>query len=108
MTNDQQLMWDTLSCNYAQLSHAWAQELSKLNKPRTKRLFHARVDKCLNTTLSWPVEARARALKTWLSTYRLPLSPDKLKCFDQFHELTGDYVIGHAKQIQAYERQDGI
>lgn len=108
MTDDQQLMWDTLSCNYAKISHAWAQELTQLNKPRSQRLFHAHVDKCLNTTLSWPVEQRARAIKTWLSTYRLPLDLKKLKCSEQFRQSTGDYIVDNSRYITAYERQDGI
>jgi hypothetical protein len=108
MTEDQQLVWDTLSCNYARLAHNWGQELVQLNKPRNKRLFYAQVDKCLNTILSWPVEHRARALKTWLVVYHIPMAPKKIKCFDRFHELTGDYITDNSKYILAYERQDGI
>ena len=108
MTEDQQLVWDTLSCNYARLAHTWGQELSELSKPRNKRLFHARIDKCLNIILSWPVEHRVRAIKTWLNIYQLPMAPSKIKSFEQFHALTGDYIIANARYILAYERQDGI
>ena len=100
---DQELMWDLLSNNHARLSHIWGQELLSLSKKRSKKQFHARADECLFVTLSWPVEARSRAVKTWLSTYRLPLEPAQIPSFDRFHEITGSFVVNNSRSILAYE-----
>jgi len=100
---DQELMWDLLSNNHARLSHIWGQELLGLSKKRSKKQFHARADECLSVTLSWPVEARSRAVKTWLSTYRLPLEPAQIPSFDRFHEITANFVFDNRQSILAYE-----
>jgi hypothetical protein len=100
---DKDLMWDLLSNNHARLAHVWGQELLELSKKRSKKQFHARADECLQCTLSWPIEARTRAVKTWLSTYRIPLDPAEIACFDRFHETTGSFVVNNSRSIQAYE-----
>lgn len=104
MTDDQELMWDLLSANYARISHTWGQELQELSKRPSKKQFHAQVDQCLSATLTWPVEDRARAVKTWLSTYQLPFDPRRLPHMDQFHMTTGDFVIQNSRQITVYEK----
>ena len=98
-----ELMWDLLSNNHARLAHAWGQELLELSKEQGKKRFHKRADECLSITLSWPVEARSRAVKTWLSTYKIPLDPGHLTSFDRFHETTGSFVVDNSKSILAYE-----
>jgi hypothetical protein len=103
MTEDQQLAWDMLSCNYAKLAHAWGHELSVLSKIRGKKRFHAKAEQCLQTTLSWPTEERARAVKTWLSTYQLPLDPERLHSFNRFHETTASFVVTYSRDLRAYE-----
>jgi hypothetical protein len=103
MTADQELAWDMLSNNHARLAHAWGQELLKLSKKRGRKQFHSRADECLQVTLSWPMEARARAVKTWLSTYKIPLDPEQMLSFDRFHEITGSFVVNNSRDIQAYE-----
>jgi hypothetical protein len=102
MTDDQQLAWDLLSGNHRKLAHLWGQELLELSKKRGKKQFHARADECLSITLSWPVEARSRAVKTWLSTYRVPFDPGRMPHMDQFHKTTGDFVIQNARNITPY------
>ena len=104
MTNDQQLAWDLLSAKYARVSHVWGQELQELSKKRGKKRFHAQADQCLSATLGWPVEERARAVKTWLITYQLPLNPKLMPHMDQFHMTTGDFVFQNVRQITAYEK----
>jgi hypothetical protein len=103
MTKDQQQAWDILSGAHARLAHFWGQELSKLSKKRSKTQFHKRAEQCLQTTLSWPVEQRARAVKTWLSKYQVPLDPEQLPSFDRFHEITFSFVVNHSRDIQSYE-----
>jgi len=47
-------------------------------------------------------EQSVRILKTWLSTYKLPLDPNRLKTFDQFHEQFGKFIIDNTEIIQSY------
>ena len=47
-------------------------------------------------------EQTVRILKTWLSTYKLPLDPNRLKTFDQFHEQFGEFAIQNAESIRSY------
>lgn len=104
MTLDQELMWNLLSAKYARISHAWGQELQELSKKRGKKQFHAQADQYLGATLAWPVADRARAVKTWLSTYQLPFDPGLMPHMDQFHDTTGDFVIQNSRQITVYEK----
>ena len=41
-------------------------------------------------------------VKTWLSTYGLPLDPDRLKTFEQFHNRVGKLAIQNAQFIRSY------
>ena len=100
---DKELMWDILSGNHAHLAHAWGQELLELSKKQSKKQFRVRANECLYCTLSWPVEARSRAVKTWLSTYKIPLNPSELASCDQFHQTTASFVFNNSRSIQAYE-----
>ena len=102
MSTDSELMWDLLSNNHGKLAHVWGQELAALSKKKSKKQFRARADECLSCTLSWPIDARARAVKTWLSTYRVPLNPAEMPSFGRFHETTGDFVFDHHQNIRAY------
>jgi len=103
MTEEQQMSWDILSGNYPKLAHAWGHELSVLSKLRGKKRFYAKAEQCLQTTLSWPIEERARAVKTWLNKYQLPLEPERLPSFDRFHETTAGFVVRQGRALQAYE-----
>jgi hypothetical protein len=103
MTADQQLAWDLLSNNHARVAHAWGQELAALSKRRNKKQFRDRADECLARTLSWPIDARSRAVKTWLSTYQIPLNPAELPSFGRFHQTTGHFVFNNSQSILAYE-----
>ena len=104
MTDDQELMWDLLSARYARISHAWGQELAALSKKRNKKQFHAQADQRLSATLAWPVEDRARAVKTWLTTYQIPMDPRFMPHMDQFHMTTGTFVFQNVRQIAVYEK----
>ena len=104
MTDDQQLVWDLLSARYARISHAWGQELQELSKRPSKKRFHAQADQYLSATLAWPVEDRARAVKTWLTTYQIPMDPRFMPHMDQFHMTTGMFVFQNVRQIAVYEK----
>jgi len=46
----------------------------------------------------------ARAVKTWLSTYQLPLDPSLISSFDEFHNRFGPYIINHGNSVTAFEK----
>lgn len=65
--------------------------------------FHRMADNCVSAVLLWPADARARAVKTWLSSYRLPFDPRRMDSFDDFHKTTASYIFNNAKHIHSYD-----
>ena len=100
---DKDLMWAILSNQFEITVHQWGIELHTLAKIRGKSRFKKYVNSCFNIIMTWPIEARARAVKTFLTTYQLPLSPEEIDCFDQFHTTTGNFVLTHANKIKVYQ-----
>ena len=79
--------------------------LAVLNQGKRKRYksMKSTADKHLLTIMHlFDNEQSVRILKTWLSTYKLPLDPYRLKTFDQFHEQFGKFVIDNTAIIQSY------
>jgi hypothetical protein len=103
MNDDQQLFWDVISCNYSRISHAWGQEMLDLVKRNKMKKFHNMANGCVSATLSWPTDARSRAVKTWLSIYRLPFDPRHMESFDAFHKTTSSYILNNGKHIHSYD-----
>ena len=92
MTEDQQLVWDTLKSDPAKLCHSWAQDILK-----SKRSMHRKADKYLGQALDlFAVEDIASVVKTWLKHYDMPLNPSKLTNFEEFHTRCGHYVMSHS------------
>jgi hypothetical protein len=79
--------------------------LAVLNQGKRKRYksMNYTADKHLSTIMYlFDKEQSVRILKTWLSTYCLPLDPDRLKTFDQFHEQFGKFITNNAGLIKSY------
>jgi hypothetical protein len=79
--------------------------LAVLNQGKRKRhrSMNSTADKHLSTIMDlFDKEQSVRILKTWLSTYQLPLDPDRLKTFDQFHEQFGKFITNNAGLIKSY------
>jgi len=88
MTEDQQHMWDLLTNDPERLCHRWAEDIMK-----NKRYMHQRADHYIGIMLNqFSVEDMAAVLSTWLKAYQMPLEPDKLKNFDDFHAKCGSYI----------------
>ena len=87
-------------------AHRAANEmLMILNQGKRKRYksMNSTADKHLLTIMDlFDKEQSVRILKTWLSTYQLPLDPDRLKTFDQFHEQFGKFITNNAGLIKSY------
>jgi hypothetical protein len=79
--------------------------LAILNQGKRKRYrsMNSTADKHLLTIMDlFDKEQSVRILKTWLSTYKLPLDPDRLKTFEQFHEQFGKFIIDNTATIKSY------
>jgi hypothetical protein len=48
------------------------------------------------------IEQNINIVKTWVSSYHLPFDPDRLKSFDQFHQLYGSFITDNPKLIRSY------
>ena len=100
MTPEQQHFWDILSSNPENLSHTFAKELALI---KNKKKFHKRADEHLSFILSnFNDESVARALKTWLCTYKLPIEPIRLSSMNTIQERCGLLIMKHAKTIKSY------
>ena len=98
MTEEQQLMWDTLSANPAGLCHSWARDIL-----RSKQSMHRKADKYLGQALNlFTVEDIAAILKTWLTHYNIPLNPNKLENYETFHRRCGQYVFANSRSIKDF------
>jgi hypothetical protein len=87
-------------------AHESAKELLDiLNQGKRKRYksMSAMADRHIEIIMEcFNDEDSIRILKTWLSTYRLPLNPDRLKTFEQFHNRVGKLAIQNAESIRSY------
>ena len=87
-------------------AHESAKELLViLNQGKRKRYksMNSKADKHLLTIMDlFDKEPAVRILKTWLSTYKLPLDPDRLETFDQFHEQFGEFILNNSAMINSY------
>lgn len=95
LDDDKELMWGILTANPTIIAHLYGQELLVLSKKRNQKKFHTRADELLTLvmdTISDPVMVVAVA-KCWLSQYRIPFDPGKLRSFDRFHHQYGSLVV---------------
>ena len=55
--------------------------------------FDAKVDKFLRFMMdNFDTELVVMGIKLALTQYQLPIDPDKVKCFDEFHEKFGKFI----------------
>ena len=79
--------------------------LAVLNQGKRKRYksMNSTADKHISTIMHlFDNEQSVRILKTWLSTYKLPLDPYRQKPFDQFHEQFGKFITNNTATIKSY------
>jgi len=79
--------------------------LAVLNQGKRKRYksLNSTADRHLSTIMDlFDKEQSVRILKTWLTTYSLPLDPNRLKTFDQLHEQIGEFIIDNTATIKSY------
>ena len=67
-------------------------ELKEANDKKDKK-FNDKVSKFLRFMMdNFDTELVVMGIKLALTQYQLPIDPDKVKCFDEFHEKYGKYV----------------
>jgi len=67
-------------------------ELKEANDKKDKK-FDTKVDKFLRFMMdNFDTELVVMGIKLALTQYQLPIDPDKVKCFDEFHEKFGKYI----------------
>ena len=103
LTNEQEKMWAYLKCDPQVLVHQWAEEMLSVKKSKIK------LNKLAEEYLSYMIEHfsiqdTARVIKTWLTTYKLPLEPDRITSFDAFHDYCGSYIHNYCDKLTAFER----
>jgi hypothetical protein len=79
--------------------------LAVLNQGKRKRYksMNSTADKYLLTIMDlFDKEQSVRIIKTWLTTYSLPLDPNRLKTFEQFHQQFGEFAIDNTATIKSY------
>ena len=101
LTSEQEVFWNMLKCDPEFLAHHWGKEMSLLKG----RKFHEACDEHLNFILASSLSEieLLRIVKTWLSTYDLPLDPSKLKYFDEFHNRVQFAIRGDVSGVKVYE-----
>ena len=75
----------------------------KQGKRKRYKSMNSTADKHILTIMNlFDKEPAVRILKTWLSTYKLPLDPNRLKTFDQLHKQFGEFIIDNTATIESY------
>lgn len=100
LTPEQQRFWNALKGPEFH-AHQMAQDILAV-RGRAKR-FHQRIDQHLDTVMRLYTDQQvANILKTWLSVYKMPIDPNRLELFDQFHNRIGPWIIKSPDQIHSY------
>ena len=89
MTPEQKVMWDHLCNNYPKLAHEMAVKIVQADK----RWLNRKANKFLGVINTWPIEDAVRAMRTWLTIYKMPLSPSKLSNYQAFYDRCGAYIL---------------
>lgn len=103
--SEQQKLWVALkgADHYA---HTAGQEmLSVLNSGKRPRYvaMNKLADQHLAVIMQvFDLEQNTRTIKTWLSYFRLPLDPGKLKTYEQFHNTHGNFIAENPMLIRSY------
>jgi len=101
MTPEQEAFWTALKCDAKWFAHVAVLDLQNL----TGDTFHNAVDQLLAQMYNYlSAEDISNVIKTWLSTYNLPLDARKLgPGFDLVHQKVGSYIMSDTKRIRVVE-----
>lgn len=104
---DKETFWAILK-GPEQFAHQTGQELAammnqKRLSPKRQRLINSHADGYIKVMMQlFDKEDLGRIIKTWLSIYRIPLDPDMLTTFDEYHILIGEHLAQQAFNIKPY------
>lgn len=75
-------------------------ELKEASDKKDKK-FNEKVNRFLRFAMdNFDTEIVVMGIKVALTQYQLPIDPDSIKCFDEFHEKYGKYVIAAQKTTE--------
>jgi len=103
VTEDQELMWAMLKSEPQKLCHLWAEEMMSV-KTNAKEMNALADDYVLYMLNRFSHIDTCRTIKTWLTTYALPIEPERISSFDQFHINCGRFVLNNIDVITVFER----
>ena len=105
MTPEQELMWGILSSDVEKLTIEGGKRLSKMRgSKRGTKHFHQKVDELLGLILDVGTDDEiARAAKTLLMSFQLPINPLLLSNFERFHNRVGHLINNTYRSIQPYD-----
>jgi hypothetical protein len=101
LTREQQFAWDMLQGNPErwvtrlsahEIGHTVGQMLSRVTD---KAELHKKADLCLGLLMDRklpPIDV-IKTVRHWLTTYDLPLIPNRLSNFDRFHRKYRQYIF---------------
>jgi hypothetical protein len=99
MTPEQHEFWESLRFDPVWIAHHWGQRLTKLSELEVNQALVPVIEQLLAQADEPTI---CSVLKTWLTTYHLPLSPQSLgEVFDRVHDRIGARVMANPRSIQA-------
>ncbi|NBU73024.1 MAG: hypothetical protein EBS53_16555 [Bacteroidetes bacterium] len=104
---DRELFWVRLK-GPSQFAHETGQDMARLmNQKRLSKKRSAMINRLgdgyfRDIMQLFTVPEMARIVKTWLTVYDIPLDPDLLTTFTEYHILVGQYVGDIGKDLQPY------
>jgi len=103
VTEDQELMWAMLKSEPQKLCHWWAKEMVRCKSDA--KAMNALADDYVSYMLNrFSHMDTCRVIKTWLKTYQLPIEPENITSFDQFHNECGRFVLNNLGTITVFEK----
>jgi len=103
MTEDQEYMWAMLKSDPQKLCHRWAEEM--VGCKSDAKAMNALADDYISYMLNrFSHIDTCRVIKTWLTAYQLPIEPELITSFDQFHVNCGNFVIHNLETITVFEK----
>jgi len=104
---DKELFWTRLK-GPSHFAHATAQDMARLmDQKRISKKRAATINRLADGYFRdimqlFTVSEMARIVKTWLTVYHIPLDPDLLTTFTEYHILVGRHITIIGRDLQPY------
>jgi hypothetical protein len=104
MRSEDQLLLLLKGPEYYAHSAAKEMQVAIASGKRTRvSIMHKLADRHFETVMQiFSLEQCCCIIKTWLSVYRLPFNPSRLKTFDVFHAKYNNWILNNLDKIKSY------